>query len=226
MIGLALLVAVSTYVLYFTAGHISQGLVSGATRKYSTSEAASCLIPDDEDLSNQAGLVDAVPINSIQEYIRSRLDDAYKHTNRSFFHDVYGINLGDYELNAYTRQLLSIHDKYFSDHLDKEQAWLPYIRSRLSLRPDATPLPQAPKQVITTDKSIDHLPPEFARWAEIMPDWKLKYFDDEGLRTWIDQELGGTKVQSIWNGLPRRVLQTDVFRYIAMLVEGGIYTDR
>lgn len=59
-----------------------------------------------------------------------------------------------------------------------------------------------------------------------MPEWNTRYFDDAGLVEWVDVVFGGTKAQSVWEELPRRVLQTDVFRYMAMLVEGGIYTDR
>jgi hypothetical protein len=65
---------------------------------------------------------------------------------------------------------------------------------------------------MTTDKSLDDLPDEFARWKEIMPDWQIRYFDDDGLRKWVGAEFGGAKAEGIWESLPRQVLKTDVFR--------------
>ena len=57
--------------------------------------------------------------------------------------------------------------------------------------------------VITTDKSIDHLPEEFEEWREVMPEWDLRYFDDEGLIAWVGKMFGGTKAQRIWLSLYR-----------------------
>lgn len=71
---------------------------------------------------------------------------------------------------------------------------------------------KAPKQVITTDKSIEDLPIEFGRWRQIMPDWNIRYFDDQGLVDWVEKNIGGTRAKRVWKDLPRRVLQTDVFR--------------
>lgn len=59
-----------------------------------------------------------------------------------------------------------------------------------------------------------------------MPEWEIKYYDDNALVNWVRGMFGGTKAEKIWKNLPRQVLKTDVFRYMAMLVEGGIYTDR
>ncbi|KIS01108.1 glycosyltransferase [Cryptococcus deuterogattii 2001/935-1] len=78
---------------------------------------------------------------------------------------------------------------------------------------------------MTTEKSVDDLPWQFQRWKEIMPEWEIKYFDDKALKNWVNGMFGGTKAEEIWMNLPRQVLKTDVFRYMAMLVEGGIYTD-
>lgn len=52
-----------------------------------------------------------------------------------------------------------------------------------------------------------------------MPDWQIRYFDDEALVQWIQDNFGGTRAESIWKSLPRQVLKTDLFRFVRQVVE-------
>lgn len=47
-----------------------------------------------------------------------------------------------------------------------------------------------------------------------MPEWEIKYYDDNALKNWVRGMFGGTKAEKIWKNLPRQVLKTDVFRYM------------
>jgi hypothetical protein len=111
-------------------------------------------------------------------------------------------------MEAYASELLKDADVY----LPRTQAYFHALQSRLSMDASPANLPKRPKQIITTDKSRDSLPEEFERWTQIMPDWEVKYFDDNALVQWFGDHFGGSKAEMIWNALPRQVLRTDLFR--------------
>ncbi|WWC70259.1 uncharacterized protein I206_104209 [Kwoniella pini CBS 10737] len=176
----------------------------------------------------EGALPDVIPTSGIERYMLSHIEDLQNGFDPKHDYEEYGLKLGNISLEEYTRELLSTYKNYLLPSQSIEitpPTYLAPVLSRLSLRPPVSPLPPRPQQVITTDKSIDDLPWQFGRWKEIMPDWKIKYFDDNTLKAWVNQVFGKTKAESIWLNLPRQVLKTDIFRYMAMLVEGGIYTD-
>ena len=172
-------------------------------------------------------LPDMVPALGIERYMRAHLEELQEPYDAQHDLGEYGLKLGNISLAAYTAELLDTYRRYLSPSPAAKQdtTWLPLVLSRLSLRPPSVPLPPVPKVVMTTEKSIHHLPSEFARWKETMPDWEIKYFDDAALEKWVSRYFGHTLGEKIWRELPRVVLKTDTFRYLAMLVEGGIYTD-
>ncbi|WWC61831.1 uncharacterized protein I303_104416 [Kwoniella dejecticola CBS 10117] len=173
-------------------------------------------------------LPDIIPASGIEKYMLSHIEDLQEGYDPQHDFEEYGLKLGNISLEGYTRELLSTYKKYLipsNSNNPVPPTYLPPVLSRLSLRPPIAPLPPRPKQVLTTDKSIDSLPWQFDRWKEIMPEWNIKYFDDASLKAWVHHAFGSTKAEKIWLDLPRQVLKTDIFRYMAMLVEGGIYTD-
>lgn len=163
---------------------------------------------------------DVVPTSGIERYMASHLADLQSSYDPD--HDLleYGLKTGNISLPAYISDLLDTYRTYLASPTSfftvstsqSIPAYLSLVLSRLSLRPPGTQLPECPKQVMTTDKSLDDLPDEFARWKEIMPDWQIRYFDDDGLREWVGAAFGGAKAEGIWGSLPRQVLKTDVFR--------------
>ncbi|OCF36873.1 glycosyltransferase [Kwoniella heveanensis BCC8398] len=180
----------------------------------------------------QGQLPDVIPVTGIERYMLAHIEELQEGYDAKHDLSEYGLKLGNISLAAYTSELLSMYREYLlplhkssTSSPKRKPSWLPPVLSRLSLRPPIAPLPSRPDQVITTDKSVDDLPWQFARWKEIMPEWEIKYFDDEMLKAWVKGVFGGSKAEKIWAALPRQVLKTDVFRYMAMLVEGGIYTD-
>ncbi|KAK4686229.1 hypothetical protein P7C73_g3907, partial [Tremellales sp. Uapishka_1] len=172
-------------------------------------------------------LTDVVPSSAIEQYMQSHINELQEPFSPSHDEALYGLHLDNITLSAYRAELLSTLETYLfpPSPTPLPFAFLPALLSRLSLKPPLSPLPPRPNRVITTEKTIDHLPVEFNRWKEIMPDWTIGYFDDAGLLGWVGKWFGGTRGEAIWQNLPRQVLKTDVFRYMIMLVEGGIYTD-
>ncbi|KAE8537764.1 hypothetical protein D1P53_005820 [Cryptococcus gattii VGV] len=189
---------------------------------------------DEDALSAEAfawegQLPDVVPVSGIERYMLAHIEELQQGYDAKHDYEEYGLKLGNISLSAYTAELLETYKEYLlppgTPPPNPPPSFLPTVLSRLSLRPPITPLPPRPDQVMTTEKSVDDLPWQFQRWKEIMPEWEIKYFDDKALKNWVKGMFGGTKAEEIWMNLPRQVLKTDVFRYMAMLVEGGIYTD-
>ncbi|WVW83869.1 hypothetical protein I302_105891 [Kwoniella bestiolae CBS 10118] len=189
---------------------------------------------DDEEAFQWEGqLPDIIPSSGLEKYMLAHLEDLQEGWDPKHDHEEYGLKLSNISLKEYTRELISTYTQYLSPSsptsiTEAQASFMAPVLSRLSLRPPIAPLPPRPRQVMTTDKSddIEDLPFQFKRWMEIMPDYQIKYFNDRSLKAWVDGIFGGTKAEKIWKRLPRQVLKTDVFRYMAMLVEGGIYTDR
>ncbi|ORY34031.1 hypothetical protein BCR39DRAFT_518185 [Naematelia encephala] len=189
-------------------------------------ETAGSVTSDDADVIQDA-LPSVIPTSGIEAYMRAHLQDLSMPYDASKALKAYGLKLGDISLTGYTAELLSTFRTYLHSSSSSTPHYLQPILSRLSLRPPTEPLPDRPRQILTTDKrvNIDDLPVEFALWKIIMPDWEVKCFDDKGLEKWVREAFGGTRAEEVWMSLPRQVLKTDLFRYMAMLVEGGIYTD-
>ncbi|GAA97055.1 glycosyltransferase family 32 protein [Mixia osmundae IAM 14324] len=76
-----------------------------------------------------------------------------------------------------------------------------------------------------TDQSIQVF--EHNQWITHNPGWTYDYFDDDRLSAWVYQEFGTDGlVARVWNktaAVP--VLRADIFRYMVIAKEGGIYTD-
>ncbi|WVR07029.1 hypothetical protein IAU60_004068 [Kwoniella sp. DSM 27419] len=168
-----------------------------------------------------------IPVSGIEAYALSHLQDLQIGYDPQHDLDEYGLKLGNISLADYTAELLSTYERYLTPLATSSPSppYLDLVLSRLSLRPPSTSYPSRPDQVLTTDKNPANLPWQFKRWEEIMPTWAIRRFDDSQLKGWVRDTFGGSEAQTIWEGLPRPVLKTDIFRYMAMLVEGGIYTD-
>lgn len=52
--------------------------------------------------------------------------------------------------------------------------------------------------------------------------WKYVFYDDERANTWISRQLRGSEVAWTWQALRRGVLKADFFRYLVVLVQGGV----
>ncbi|WWC89376.1 uncharacterized protein L201_004299 [Kwoniella dendrophila CBS 6074] len=200
---------------------------------------------EEESFEWDGKLPDIIPSSGIEKYMLSHIEDLQDGFDPNHDFEEYGLKLGNITLKEYTRELISTYKEYlspsssssshyqnklFSSSIKSEKipkndspTWLSPVLSRLSLRPPISSLPFKPKQIITTDKSdkLDDLPYQFKRWSEIMPDYSIKYFNDQQLKQWVHDVFGNSKSEKIWLNLPRQVLKTDIFRYMVMLVEGA-----
>jgi hypothetical protein len=163
------------------------------------------------DAQRYAGSTDRAT-RVIEGYIAAYLDEQAA-INKTYVHERHALNLDHSTYPEYLDYLGNVARTYMSSATAVTD-WERLVNARLSLRaPRDKDLPAWRKQVITTDKT-PVLPGIFGRWEEIMPDWQVTFFDDAGLERWVHNALGGSRAEEIWLDLPRRVLQTDVFRSV------------
>lgn len=52
--------------------------------------------------------------------------------------------------------------------------------------------------------------------------WKHVFYDDARATTWIGRQFRASEVARAWQGMRRGVLRADFFRYLVVLVQGGV----
>ncbi|EJU01022.1 hypothetical protein DACRYDRAFT_28990, partial [Dacryopinax primogenitus] len=68
-------------------------------------------------------------------------------------------------------------------------------------------------------------------WWETNPErsgWNRTFLSDEGADEYVRSYLGPpgeSELAWVWNILPKGVLRSDMLRYLALLLEGGVYSD-
>lgn len=149
-------------------------------------------------------------------------------------------------LNQYTRDLIQSYQTYFAPQgtrdVRQDSVWKE-IHDLLSVRTYRPPS-DLPKRIITTSKE-PVFPDQFETWATINPGWDVIYSGDDAIDAKIKLAL---KPFSTWDTTttsarnasdPGRVrnslleainhyhgvLKADIFRYLAMFLDGGVYTD-
>lgn len=107
-------------------------------------------------------------------------------------------------------------------------------RSAAQLAPkDGWPLLEMPHTITTSLKDISDMPPEFKGWERSNPGWSTEIYDDETQDRWMREHLAATTdsgsektaVLTTYEGLPRPVLKSDMFRYLKVFLDGGVYAD-
>ncbi|OXG26687.1 alpha-1,6-mannosyltransferase [Cryptococcus neoformans Ze90-1] len=90
-----------------------------------------------------------------------------------------------------------------------------------------------PNLIYTTDLlEPQQLPEQFQSWITQNPDWTTMFVGDEEIDTWLENSLGATgikksRAQEELLALKEDygVVRADLFRYLVLLLNGGIYTD-
>lgn len=119
-------------------------------------------------------------------------------------------------LPAYVARLRSFVFEAFPAHLQP-----PLLESIARLEHQLPPDPDRPpisRKIYTTNKSKFDLPPSFAEWKTMQPDWAVDVLDDDGMEDWIDQYFGkggaAHEMGPVWRALPKIVLKSDSLRYV------------
>lgn len=190
----------------------------------------------------ESGEEDRIGVTRILEYMERHLHAKQRHFDSRADKEWLGINIGrSWDLASYRQELMDTYTTYLAPQGEPMPEYMHLVQSRLSLRSPEMVHPLRPRQILTTTKERP-LPWSFSRWRSLHRGWKIRVFEDERLRLWVEDAFRGTRAETVWAGLPRAVLKTDVFRwvlrswfvcwvdvpwnrYMAMLLEGGVYAD-
>ena len=80
-----------------------------------------------------------------------------------------------------------------------------------------------PLLINTITRNTTHLPVDYAQWQALHPNWQTQLFDDQLMTEWINSNLPGSPISHAFQALPKTVLKTDLFRYILIFIQGGMY---
>jgi hypothetical protein len=77
-----------------------------------------------------------------------------------------------------------------------------------------------------TWRSTD-LPPAFAqwrrRWLDLHPRWEHRFYDDDDIRRIVADRA--SHLTTVFEALPRPIVRIDLFRYLIVHLDGGLYAD-
>ncbi|WVQ83100.1 hypothetical protein IAT38_005238 [Cryptococcus sp. DSM 104549] len=159
-----------------------------------------------------------------------------------------GINVGkELTLERYAENLRETWLEFFEPPSRAEGGVYPLldqVLSRLSVLPGGLGAAEeeVPKYIYTTDLlSPEELPEQFKSWTTQNPEWTTMFVSDEEIDAWLEKSLGEGPVgeggerdeaqtvavvkemlelKSKWG-----VVRADLFRYLVLLLNGGVYTD-
>ncbi|KAJ9115018.1 hypothetical protein QFC22_005346 [Naganishia vaughanmartiniae] len=140
-------------------------------------------------------------------------------------------NLGVTDPEAYLAQIKSFANKAFPVRYRKKlersiDLYFPADTRSMQL-PEALPKGILDYKFIhQTDKKEDGGKMSQA-WRDMnqADGWRHVFYDDERADTWISRQLRNSEVAWAWGALRRGVLKADFFRYLVVLVQGGLYSD-
>lgn len=66
--------------------------------------------------------------------------------------------------------------------------------------------------------------PSYKIWLEQSPDWKYHFYSDHVAAQFVQQHMP-SEVYQAYQSLPAPVLKADLFRYVVIFVQGGVYAD-
>ncbi|KAK4684119.1 hypothetical protein P7C73_g6083, partial [Tremellales sp. Uapishka_1] len=153
-------------------------------------------------------------------------------------------HLGEYDVGSTTEEIGSAiplnpdwaaytarQRTFLADFWEGTAAY-PHFRAMLDdmeahIPPPVSAAPLPPTLFSTAKDAAQDLEEEFVGWKEILSDWKFRVADDALLDLWFAGYAAGGKgrLESSWRRLEKPVFRSDIFRYMALLIEGGIYTD-
>jgi len=82
--------------------------------------------------------------------------------------------------------------------------------------------PPVPKKIWQTHKDKSLVADEM--WM-VQPGYEYTHLDNEEADAWVEKWFKGSEIATVWNKLDIGILKSDFFRYLVLLIEGGIYSD-
>lgn len=64
------------------------------------------------------------------------------------------------------------------------------------------------------------------RFQTLNPSAIYNFLQDEDLERWVAKHFQGTSLQKVWDNMERTVLKADLWRYLTMFIDGGVYSGK
>lgn len=88
-----------------------------------------------------------------------------------------------------------------------------------------------PERLCTTARNMSDMPSQWATWPVLNPHLDIFVYNDTTMEEWLDANVnlpgqnGELSFREEYERLPRMIMKSDLFRYLQVFFEGGIYAD-
>ncbi|WVW84759.1 hypothetical protein I302_106794 [Kwoniella bestiolae CBS 10118] len=170
-----------------------------------------------------------INLGDVVSIIQRSIEASGRGYDSEWYKNELGFKVRYESLEGYRSSLSRIWEMYF--HVEDKHG-LEGIMKYLSFLPPSSPDEKQgiPKNVYTTSlEDPNKLPEQFNSWTKENGDYAVRFVEDDEIDGWIEgmypssglgREMGWLKERSKWG-----VVRSDLFRYLVLLLNGGIYTD-
>ncbi|WWC88460.1 uncharacterized protein L201_003371 [Kwoniella dendrophila CBS 6074] len=174
-----------------------------------------------------------IDLLSILQNVKTSIETS----SRSYDIDYYGKELGFkiktvQSIKEYNEKLRAIWSTYFFNTAkvsSEPDSRLDGILSYASIIPQHMS-EKIPQNVYTTSlENPADLPEQFRSWTTNNPNWLTRFVNDDDIDIWLENLLPSSQVIEDLKWLKKNkqwgVVRSDLFRYLVLLLDGGVYTD-
>ena len=184
----------------------------------------------------------SIPVASILDLITSSVNASIDRYDPVAAHQQMNFNLDRTYSQGYEKRLRQIHHEFF----DTDEEMLATALGHLSRLPRRTEA-MARNIFMTGTEERDGIPEECQSWTSLNPDWAARYLSDAQIDDWLEAtfpptaegQAGVVREMKLLRG-KRGIIRSDLFRwglgivvgyvsadgrYLALLLEGGVYSD-
>ncbi|OCF54827.1 hypothetical protein L486_07482 [Kwoniella mangroviensis CBS 10435] len=179
-----------------------------------------------------------IDLGSVVSNIQESVERSGKKYDEDWYRNELGFKIRYEDLGQYRSILKGIWKRYFSNDIEENHRgnklddilrYTNFIRSRSGVA--GRQENAIPKDIYTTSmEDPDKLPDQFDSWTKENKDHNVRFVDDNGIDDWLEEALSpasGVGKEMKWLKDEGRwgVVRSDLFRYLVLLLNGGIYTD-
>ncbi|WWC70845.1 uncharacterized protein I206_104797 [Kwoniella pini CBS 10737] len=191
----------------------------------SIEDTNSCLDEDTGDLALHGIQID---LSRIVYNIRKSIRDSAKSYDEDHYTKDLGFKIKYQSLSEYQQHLQSTYNHYFTSSKSNTDLFNG-IASYLSIIPSSS-AKFLPKNVYTTSlEDSNALPDQFNSWTSNNEDWNIRFVNDDEIDSWLNGIIPFSKLVEAMKWLKDDgrwgVVRSDLFRYLVLLLDGGVYTD-
>nr|XP_018262276.1 uncharacterized protein I303_05292 [Kwoniella dejecticola CBS 10117]OBR84434.1 hypothetical protein I303_05292 [Kwoniella dejecticola CBS 10117] len=194
----------------------------------------------EEDLSSVDSRLDGIQVDmgNIIRNIRQSIESSARSFDENYYSTELGFNIQYQPLSKYRQHLQDVWEQHFASSSSSPSSSISSnaaitsekVLSHLSIIPSSSSNDPIPSSIYTTSlEDPNDLPEQFKSWTSNNADWNVRFVDDQGIDAWLEDILPASKVVEAMRWLKDDgrwgVVRSDLFRYLVLLLDGGVYTD-